>query len=99
MLKPVRKHLTYANVMATIAVFIAHGGTAMAAFIVNSNADIASNTVSGSRPPAGAHSNIMAASIGTADIGGGQISKAKMANNAIDSPRVVDGSLTGTDVA
>src|SRR3954453_7178832 len=64
-----RPRLTYTNVTATLALFIALGGTALAAgYIVNTNADIAPNTVSGALPPSGAHGNIMADSVGGADI-------------------------------
>ena len=47
---PFRK-LTYANVMATAAVIIALGGTATAAVVVTSNSQVASNTISGHKPP------------------------------------------------
>ena len=33
------RRLTYANVMATVAVFLALSGTAYAAYVVNSNAE------------------------------------------------------------
>jgi len=36
----IRKHLTYANVMATLAVFIALGGTALASVIITSNSQV-----------------------------------------------------------
>jgi hypothetical protein len=40
-----RRRLSYANVMATIAVFIALGGTATAGFIVASSEDVAPETI------------------------------------------------------
>jgi hypothetical protein len=49
----IRHHLTYANVMATLAVFIALGGTAIASVIITSNSQVAQNTISGHKPPSG----------------------------------------------
>ena len=46
MLDQLRQRLTYANVMATVAVFIALGGTSYAALQIDSG-DIANNTVRG----------------------------------------------------
>ena len=86
-----RKHLTYANVMATLAVaFTLGGGVAYAANTVFSedivdgevkNADIASNAVTSNR--------IFPGSVTNTDIG----------ENAVDGSKVLDGSLTGSDVA
>jgi hypothetical protein len=65
----IRSHLTYANVMATLAVFLVlGGGTAMAAYVVSSNNQIASNTISGHKPPSGYHTNIVQGSINGTDI-------------------------------
>ena len=64
-----RSHLTYANVMATLAVFLVlGGGTALAAYVVSSNSQIGPNTVSGHKPPAGKHANIIAGSIARGDL-------------------------------
>lgn len=46
MLKALRPRLTYANVMATVAVFIALGGTSIAAFKITGK-DIAKHTLTG----------------------------------------------------
>src|SRR5690348_14687257 len=64
----IRKHLTYANVMATRAVFIALGGTALASVIITSNSQVDRGTISGHKPPSGKHSNIIAESINGKDI-------------------------------
>jgi hypothetical protein len=64
----IRSRLTYANVMATFAVFIALGGTAIASVIITSNGQVAQNTISGHKPPTGKHPNIIAGSINGADI-------------------------------
>jgi hypothetical protein len=95
----IRRNLTYANVMATIAVFLALGGTAMASFIVKSNADIGPGTVSGGKPPAGDHANIIAASIAGGDLSASAVGTAKLANNAVTSAKIANGSLLGADLA
>src|SRR3954453_11127035 len=83
-----RPRLTYTNVTATLALFIALGGTALAAgYIVNTNADIAPNTVSGAKPPSGAHANIMANSIGGADVLESNLGKVPLASEAGHSAR------------
>jgi hypothetical protein len=96
-----RRRLSYANVTATLALFVALGGTAAATttFVVNSNADIAPGTVSGAKPPAGLHGNIIAKTIASADLAGGAVANAKLAADAVDSSKVADGSLTGADLA
>ena len=95
----IRRNLTYANVMATIAVFLALGGTAVASFVVNSNADIGPGTVSGGKPPAGDHANIIARSIVGSDLSASAVGTVKLANNAVTSAKVADGSLLGADLA
>ena len=56
----IRSHLTYANVMVTILAFVVlGGGTALASFVVSSNSQIGPNTVSGHKPPAGDHANLL----------------------------------------
>ena len=68
-MRRIRQHLTYANVMVTILAFLVlGGGTAIAAYVVSSNSQIGPGTVSGHKPPAGKHSNIIAGSINGADI-------------------------------
>jgi hypothetical protein len=65
----IRSHLTYANVMATLAVFLViGGGTALASYVVSSNSQIGPGTISGHKPPSGKHANIIAGSINGTDI-------------------------------
>jgi hypothetical protein len=78
-----------AMIVALLALFVALGGSAAAAFVVSSNNDIGPNTVAGGNPPSGAHSNIIAGSVAAADI----------KPNSIGSGRILDNSLTGTDIA
>jgi hypothetical protein len=80
----VRAHLTYANVMATIAVFIALGGTAVAAgFVISKNSQLGPGTVSGSNPPAGKHNNVIGSSITGKDI----------KPDSVGGPRIIESSL------
>jgi hypothetical protein len=106
-------HLTYANVMATIAVFLVlSGGTAVALNgsntvfsddIVNGEVkddDIGSNAVrSGKIIDGGVQSvDILDGAVGSPDILDGAVGNNDVRKNAITSGKVQDESLTGTDV-
>ena len=68
-MKRIRTYLSYANVISTLALFgVLGGGTALAAVVVTSNADIAPDTVAGHSPPTGAHSNVIGGSINGDDV-------------------------------
>jgi hypothetical protein len=63
MLKRIGPRLIYANVMVTLLAFVVlGGGTAIASFPINSNADAAPDTISGHVPPAGDHPNLISGS-------------------------------------
>ena len=104
----IRSRLTYANVMATLAVFIALGGTAAAAAIITSNSQVARDTISGHNPPSGDHPNIIAGSVNgsdlatgavtTGNVAKGAVTTGKLATGAVTSAKVSDNSLTGADV-
>jgi hypothetical protein len=66
----IRSHLTYANVVATLAlVLVIAGGTAAAVtYVVSSNSQVGPGTISGHKPPSGKHANIIAGSINGKDI-------------------------------
>jgi hypothetical protein len=69
MIQRLRSHLTYANVMSTLAVFfVIGGGTALASYVVSSNSQVGPGTISGNKPPSGKHANIIAGSITGQDI-------------------------------
>lgn len=68
MLSRIRPHLSFANVVSLLALFVALGGSATAAIIVSSNSQVAKNSISGHHPPAGDHPNIIANSITGADV-------------------------------
>jgi hypothetical protein len=75
--------------MVTLLTFIVlGGGTAFASFVINSNADVAPDTISGHVPPAGDHSNLISGSVGSADLALGSVTGAN----------VLDKSLTSADL-
>ncbi|HEY7283778.1 MAG TPA: hypothetical protein VID47_19545 [Actinomycetota bacterium] len=61
---------TYANVMSTLALILALGGTAAATttVIVKSNHQVAVGTIAGHHPPSGDHANLIPGSIGGTDL-------------------------------
>jgi hypothetical protein len=65
----VRSKLTYANVVATMALIVAVAGTgsAVAAVIINSNSQVARETISGHAPPSGDHANLVTGSVNGTD--------------------------------
>jgi hypothetical protein len=68
----IRSHLTYANVMSTLAVFLViGGGTALASYVITSNSQVGPGTISGHKPPTGKHANIIAGSVNGQDLSGG----------------------------
>jgi hypothetical protein len=83
-----RSHLTYANVMATLAVFLVlGGGTALGAYVVSSNSQIGPNTISGHKPATGQHANII----------GGSVNGTDLASGSVNGAKVLNGSLTASD--
>jgi hypothetical protein len=79
-----RSHLTYANVMSTLAVFLViGGGTALASYVVSSNSQVGPGTISGHHPPIGKHPNLIAGSVGSRDV----------ADNSLRGADVLESSL------
>jgi hypothetical protein len=110
----IRSHLTYANVMATIAVFLVlSGGTAVA--LTGSNTVFTDDIVNGEvkngdlGADAVGSGKILDGQVKSADIGGGEVKLADLGGSAVDSSKIADGqvksadvlndNLTGTDVA
>ena len=86
MRQQIRSHLTYANVVATLALFLVlGGGTALGAYVVSSNTQIGPGTVSGHKPPTGKHANIIAGSVNGQDV----------AANSLTGANILESSLTG----
>ena len=101
-----RKHLTYANVVSSLCLFLLlGGGAALAAGQLGKNtvgtkqlkknavttAKLKNNSVSGAK--------IQANAISSEKIADGAVTLAKLGSNSVDSSKVIDKSLTGQDVA
>jgi hypothetical protein len=71
-----RRHLTYANVISTLCLFLVLGGGA-----------------------AFAATKLAKSSVGTEQLKGEAVTKGKLAPNSVNSKKVVNGSLTGEDIA
>jgi hypothetical protein len=83
--KQIRKRLTYANVMSSIAVFLVLGGaTALAA------AQLGKNSV-GSK-------QLKKNAVTAVKIKNKAVTTSKLADKAVTGPKVADGSLTGNDI-
>jgi hypothetical protein len=84
MVRGLRTRLTYANVMATVAVFIALGGGAYAAV------KLPANSVGAKQ--------IKKSAVTSAKIGKSAVTIKKIGKNAVDSSKVKNGSLTAADI-
>jgi hypothetical protein len=67
-----------AMIVALVALFVALGGTAMAAIVVSDNSQVAPGTISGHEPPAGKHSNLIAGSVDGTDLADESVTRAKL---------------------
>ncbi len=68
-MRVVGRRMSYANVVATLALVVAMGGTAAAAgVLVTSNKQVRHDTISGHHPPSGKHANIISDSIDGTDL-------------------------------
>jgi hypothetical protein len=76
--------------MATLAVFIALGGTAVASVIIASNSQVAGGTISGHKPPSGDHANIIGGSLNAQDLAAGAVTGTKLARAPFHSSGLVD---------
>lgn len=79
-----RERLSYSNVMATVAVFLAIGGGAYAA------AKLPKNSVTSKQ--------IVNKSVKGKDLAGKSVKAAKIKSNAVNGSKVEDDSLTGADI-
>jgi hypothetical protein len=83
--EPIRKRLTYANVMSTIAVFLVLGGGAAVAA-----SQLAKNSVG--------KKQLKANAVTTAKIKKNAVTSKKIGKNAVTGAKVKDASLTGADI-
>jgi cysteine-rich repeat protein len=96
----IRGRLTYANVVATLALFLVlAGGTALGVnYVVSSNSQIGPNTVSGHKAPTGDHANIIGGSVNGQDLATAAVTSAKLGPNSVNGGKVANGSLGGVDI-
>jgi hypothetical protein len=96
----IRPHLTYANIVATLSLFlVVGGGTALASYVVSSNSQIASNAISGHKPPSGKHANIIKESVNATDIAPASIGNRKLTNGAATASKIATGAVTSPKLA
>ena len=89
-MKQIRKRLTYANVMSSLAVFLLLGGaTAFAASKIGPNQLKANSVKTG---------KIVKEAVTTAKLKKNAVTNAKIADNSVTGAKVLDGSLTGSDI-
>jgi hypothetical protein len=89
--KQIRKRLTYANVMSSIAVFLVLGGaTAVAATKIGAN-ELKANTVKTGK--------IVKEAVTAGKIKNSAISNTKLANAAVTSTKLADNAVTTTKIA
>ena len=87
---------SHGTAIAYLALFIALGGTAMAAIVVSNNNQVAPNTISGHKPPTGKHANLFAGSVNGQDVANGSIGGAKIAASALPTGRKITSSCDPT---
>jgi hypothetical protein len=83
-MRTMREHLSYANIMATVAVFLALGGSAYAV-------SLGKNAVRSK--------NIAKGAVKTSDIAKGAVTAAKLHSGAIPASAIPDGSITAAKIA
>jgi len=90
----IRSHLTYANVMSTLAVFLVlGGGTALASYVISSNRQVGPGTISGHHPPGDMHPNIIVGSVGSRDIADNTLTGADIEESKVNGGGDVSGSV------
>jgi hypothetical protein len=85
-------------VVAVAALFVSLSGTAWAAFVISSNSQVAPHTIAGNNAPAGGNKNLIAGSVGTADLHPGAVTATVLGTNAVTGAKVAADTLTGADV-
>jgi len=89
-LKQIRRHLTYANLMSSIAVFLMLGGaTAFAATKIGAN-ELKANSIKTGK--------IVKEAVTAGKLKNGAVTETKIAKDAVTGEKVKDGSLSGSDI-
>src|SRR4051812_34304122 len=89
-----------AMVVACVALFVALGGTTLAAagYVISSNGQVGPGTIAGHNPPPGDHVNIVHGSIAAADLAQGAVIAGRLAPNSVSTANIINGSLGARDV-
>jgi hypothetical protein len=89
-----------AMIVACVALFVALGGTALAAtYVVSSNSQVGPGTISGHHPPTGNHTNIIAGSVNNSDLADGSVHASKLAGGAVRAPALGTISVVRQEVS
>lgn len=93
-----RSHLSFANVMATMAVFIALGGTSYAAVMIT-GADVQDGSLTGRdvRDSSLGATDVINSSLGTGEIRDSSLNGRDVRDSSLGSSDVIDGSLLARD--
>ena len=87
-----------AMIVACVALFVALGGTGLAAtYVVSSNSQVGPGTISGHNPPSGRHANIIGGSVNSTDLASGAATLGKLAPSSVNGGKVVNDSLSAAD--
>jgi hypothetical protein len=100
-LKQIRRHLTYANVMSSIAVFMVLGGaTAFAATKIGAN-QLKANSVKTGKivKEAVTAGKIKTGAVTTAKLGAAAVTTDKLADNAVTTPKIADSAVSSGKIA
>ena len=74
--------------IASLALFVTLSGTALAAsYVVSSNSQVGPNTISGHKPPTGAHANVIGGSLNALDLAPGAVTLGKLGPTRSTPPR------------
>jgi hypothetical protein len=110
-----RKHLSFANVVSMLALFVALGGVSYAALKLPKNSvgskQIKKDAVKSGKIKAGAVGNgklradavtgdkVLDGSIGLSDLAAGSVDATKIVNGSVGTDQLADSAVTGTKVA
>jgi hypothetical protein len=95
--KQIRKRLTYANVMSSIAVFLVIGGaTAIAAKQVLPKNSVGTKQL---KKNAVTSPKLADGSVTSSEIADAAVTLAELANNSVNSAKITDASVTSADIA
>lgn len=100
-MKQIRRHLTYANVMSSIAVFMVLGGaTAFAATKIGAN-EIKANSIKTGKivKEAVTAGKIKNSAVTEAKIADGAVTANKLADNAVTTPKIANDAVTTPKIA